>query len=179
MRNTCKIKRTALVLIAAACLIVTDKAYAQRALPGMRGIEVRGGTADGFYSSDNSSKAGYYFGIGISKYTKNANKWVFAAEYLNVYHPYKESRLPIAQFTGEGGFYHKFFADGSKTFFFSIGGSAMAGYETVNWGSKKLNDGSTIRNRDRFLYGGAITLEMEVYVTDRIVLMLTGRERFL
>lgn len=55
----------------------------------------------------------------------------------------------------------------------------MTGYETVNWGDKRLYDGSTIRNRDRFLYGGAVTLEVEAYLTDRIILSLSGRERCL
>lgn len=69
--------------------------------------------------------------------------------------------------------------DPNKIFLFSLGGSALAGYETVNWGEKILYDGSTLRNKDRFVYGGAITLEMETYLTDRIVLLLTARERIL
>ena len=55
----------------------------------------------------------------------------------------------------------------------------MTGYETVNWGDKRLYDGATIRNRDRFLYGGAVTLEVDAYLTDRIILSLSGRERCL
>ncbi|KAA3825692.1 conjugal transfer protein TraO, partial [Bacteroides ovatus] len=39
--------------------------------------------------------------------------------------------------------------------------------------------GSTLRHRDRFLYGGAVTLEVDAYLTDRIILSLTGRERIL
>ena len=72
-----------------------------------------------------------------------------------------------------------FLADGSKTFFLYIGGSALLGYETVNWGDKMLYDGSTIRSREGFLYGGAVTLEAEAYITDRIVLCISGRERVL
>jgi hypothetical protein len=62
---------------------------------------------------------------------------------------------------------------------FSLGGSALAGYETNNWGEKTLFDGSTLRNKDSFIYGGAITLEMETYLCDRVVLLLTTRERAL
>ena len=75
----------------------------------------------------------------------------------------------MAQFTVEGGYYSKCLSDGSKTFFFSLGASALAGYETVNWGDKLLYDGSTLQNKDRFLYGGAITLEVEAYLTDRVI----------
>jgi len=163
----------------ALCLVLVDRAHAQRALPGMRGLELRGGMADGFHSSANHNETGDYFGAAMTVYAKNANKWVFGGEYLQRYHPYRDTRLPVAQFTAEGGYYFKFLSDGSKTVFFSLGGSALAGYETVNWGNKLLPDGATIRNRDAFLYGGAITLEVETYLTDRIVLLLTSRERIL
>lgn len=172
-------KRVAIIFTMALCLVLTDKAHAQRALPGMRGLELRGGMVDGFHSSDNRNELGYYFGVAMTTYGKNANKWVFGAEYLNRYYPYKDGRIPVAQFTSEGGYYYKFLSDGSKTFFFSIGASALAGYETVNWGDKLLYDGSTIRNKDGFLYGGAITLEVEAYLTDKVILLLTGRERVL
>lgn len=172
-------KRSIFFIVMTLCLITGGQAHAQRALPGMRGLEIRGGMMDGFHSSGNSNDLGYYFGIAMSRYAKNANKWVFGAEYLNRYYPYKDGRIPVAQFTAEGGYYYKFLADGSKTFFFYLGGSALAGYETVNWGEKLLYDGSTIRNKDAFLYGGAITLEAEAYLTDRIILLLTGRERIL
>ncbi|MPN16129.1 hypothetical protein SDC9_163467 [bioreactor metagenome] len=49
----------------------------------------------------------------------------------------------------------------------------------MNWGDKLLHDGSTIQNKDAFLYGGAITLEVEAYLTDGVILLLTGRERIL
>ncbi len=172
-------KRAILFMLAALCLVSVDRAHAQRALPGMRGIQVTAGMTDGIYSSAPDSETGYYFGAAMSVYAKNANKWVFGAEYLNRYHPYKEGRLPVAQFTAEGGYYFKFLADGSKTVFFSIGGSALAGYETVNRGKRLLHDGAAIQNKDAFLYGGAITLEMETYLTDGIILLLTGRERIL
>ena len=165
--------------MAALCLVVTDRAHAQRALPKMRGLELRGGMVDGFHSSSKRNETGYYVGAAMSVYAKNMSKWVFGAEYLNRYHPYKDGRIPVAQFTAEGGYYFKFLSDGSKTVFFSIGGSALAGYETVNWGERLLYDGSTIQNKDAFLYGGAITLEVETYLTDGIILLLTGRERIL
>ena len=95
------------------------------------------------------------------------------------HYPYKSERIPVAQFTAEGGYYYKFLADPSRTFFFYLGGSALAGYESVNRGERRLYDGSTLRHRDRFLYGGAVTLEVDAYLTDRIILSLTGRERIL
>ena len=57
--------------------------------------------------------------------------------------------------------------------------SALAGYEAVNWGKKVLHDGSTLHDRDAFIYGGALTLDVECYVADRIALLANLRERCL
>jgi hypothetical protein len=172
-------KRTTIILTLVLCFALSGGAYAQRQLPGMRGIQVTGGMVDGIYSSGTKSEAGYYFGLAMAIYAKGGNKWVFGAEYLQRYYPYKDIRLPVTQFTAEGGYFLKFLSDPSKTFLFSLGGSAIAGYETVNWGDKLLFDGSTLQNRDRFIYGGTVTLEIETYLTDRIILLFTGRERIL
>lgn len=172
-------KRLYFILTIVLCLVFTDQVHAQRSLPGMRGIQLTGGMVDGIYSSKNDNEAGYYFGVAIATYAKNGNKWVFGAEYLERYYPYREKRLPIAQFTAEGGYYYNFLTDPSKTVFLSLGGSALAGYETSNWGEKTLYDGSTLQHKDAFIYGGAITLEIETYLTDQVVLLITGRERIL
>ena len=100
----------------------------------------------------------------MSRYSKNANKWVYGVEYLNRGYPYKSERIPMAQFTGEGGYYYKFLTDASKTFFLYLGGAAMAGYETVNWGDRHLSD---------------VTLVADAYLADRIILSVSGRERVL
>ena len=172
-------KRAIFILTLGLCLLLSDGAHAQRALPAMRGLEIRGGMADGFYTRDSRSETGYWFGLAMSRYAKNADKWVFGAEFLNRYYPYKSERIPVAQFTAEGGYYYKFLADPSRTFFFYLGGSALAGYESVNRGERRLYDGSTLLAKDAFIYGGAITLELESYITDRIVLLANVRERVL
>lgn len=148
------------------------QAYAQRCLPGMKGIELRGGLVSG-------SSGDYYLGAGVSVYGKRAHRWVFGAEYLHKSYDYRDMSIPRAQFTAEGGYYLNFLSDASKTFFMSLGGSAVAGYETVNWGKRLLADGSTLMAKDAFIYGGAVTLEAECYLTDRIVLLANIRERVL
>jgi len=85
----------------------------------------------------------------------------------------------VAQFTAEGGYYFKILSDARKIVFVYAGASALAGYESVNWGNKVLHDGSTLHDRDAFIYGGALTLDVECYVTDRIALLANLRERCL
>ena len=159
--------------------LFTGQARAQRCLPKMKGIRLTAGMADSFYSASSKNDAGCSFGASLATYTKGGHQWVLGAEYLRRYHPYRESRIPTEQFTGEGGFYFGVLSDGSKTFFLSAGVSALAGYETVNGGKKLLFDGSTLRNKDGFLYGGVVTLQAETYLTDRLVLLFYGRERCL
>mgnify|MGYP001542128094 CR=1 FL=1 len=131
--------------------LFSGRAHAQRYLPGMKGVELRGGFANG-----SKSPLNYYTGFAVSGYTPKANRWVIGAEYLMKNYGYRNASVPRAQFTAEGGYYLKFLSDPTKTVFPSVGGS-----------------------KDAFVYGGAITLELEAYLTDRIVLLAGIRERVL
>ena len=155
------------------CFVVPELP-AQRYLPGTRGLQVTTGGVNALHR-----KKGYHWGVALSTYTKHADRWVFGAEYLEKKHTYNKLTIPQSQFTVDGGYYRKFLSDNRKTFFVSIGASAMAGYETVNWNEKLLPDGATIRNQDAFLFGGALTLEMEIYFSDRVVMLANVRQRLL
>lgn len=167
-----------IVLFMTLCLALIGQAHAQRYLPGQKGLQFTASAVDGFYL-EKGDKQAFAGSIALATYTKNGNRWVFGAEYLQKSYGYKTELISTSQFTAEGGYYYKFLSDRSKTFFFSVGASAMAGYETVNWGESLLFDGSTITSDDNFLYGGAVTFEIETYLSDRIVLLLNVRERIL
>ena len=190
-------KRLLFIILLFGVCLTFNRAHAQRCLPGMRGIQLTGGLSDNMRWK-NGDGFGYHAGIAVSTYTKNAHHWVVGAEYLEKRYGYRDCLYPASQFTGEGGYYLNFLSDRKKTFFAALGLSALAGYETVNWGDKMLYDGSTIRSRetvnwgesllpdgsrltdeDNFIYGGALTLELSAYVTDKIVLLVNGRQRVL
>ena len=165
------------MMLFALCLHF-NQAHAQRYLPGMKSLQVTAGMADGVHWNSNSDFA-YHIGAAYSVYTKNANRWVIGGEYLHKKYDYKDMRIPVEQFTAEGGYYLKFLSDRRKTFFLSLGLSALAGYEVSNKSEKLLPDGSTLLDKDCFIYGGALTLELEAYLTDRVALLLNVRERAL
>ena len=169
--------RKYIAMIIASLALFTGQAHAQRCLPKMQGIEVKANMADGFNLGGNDG--GYSLGAALSTYTKGGNKWVFGGEYLLKNKPYKEKKIPVAQFTAEGGYYLKVLSDARKMLFVYAGASALAGYETVNWGDKVLPDGALLRDKDAFIYGGALTLDVEFYVADRIALLANLRERCL
>jgi hypothetical protein len=154
--------------------IAVPNLSAQRYLPGMRGLQITTGGVNAL-----NLKKGFHWGVALSKYTKHADRWVFGAEYLQKKHTYKDLTVPQSQFSIDAGYYRKFLSDNRKTFFLSVGASAMAGYETINWGEKLLPDGATIANTDAFLWGAALTLETEIYLSDRVVIIGNVRERLL
>ena len=170
-------KRRNIAIVAMLALTV-GQAFAQRCLPQMKGIEVKVGMADGVYNGKKSCKAGYYAGLGLSGYTKGGDKWTIGAEYLQVHQPYRSTSVPIAQMTGEVGYAYNFLSDKSKTVLFYVDGSGLAGYESVNWGTKTMPDGATLQNDGAFIYGCAVALETEIYLSDAIALTASVKERF-
>ncbi len=170
--------RHKIVLLLILSLVLIGQAQAQRYLPGQKGVQVTGGFVDGFTLEKKDGQA-FFGGLALSTYTKNGNRWVFGAEYMQKSHEYKDKLIPVSQITAEGGYYLNFLSDKSKTFFFSVGLSAMAGYETVNWGKELLFDGATITTEDNFLYGGVVSFEIEAFLSDRFVLLINARERIL
>jgi hypothetical protein len=170
-------KKLAVIFMLALCII--NMAYAQRCLPGQKGIQFTAGTVNGFTLDERNPNFAAHAGAALSTYTKNGNRWVFGGEFLGKCHRYKSWCSPQMQFTGEGGYYLNVLSDRSKTVFCSAGLSALAGYETIRNNKKPLPDGAAILNKDAFLYGGAITLETEIFVTDRLVFLANIRGRAL
>ena len=84
----------------------------------------------------------------------------------------------MAQFTGEAGYNLHIVSDYSMTFHLYGGISALAGYETINWGKKTLSDGSTLNDGDNFIYGGALNLQAEFYLSDKVALTANVKGRF-
>jgi hypothetical protein len=159
--------------------LTSFQAYGQRCLPGQQALQITAGGVDGFNIEAKSPCFAFQTGIAFSQYEKNGERWLFGAEYLQKQYPYKNIALPQAQFTLETGYFLNFFSDVSKTFFLSIGASALGGYQRVNWNKKLLFDGATINNRDGFIYGGALTLEPEVFLSNSLVLLCNVCERVL
>ena len=127
--------------------LFTGQAMAQRTLPGMRSVEVKANMVDGFYTG-SARNCGYSFGVYYSVFKgNNAHEWVFGGEYLQTYKSYGEKgRIPVAEFTGEAEYNLHLYSNYTQFFHLYGGISALAGYETVNWGKTILSDGATLHN---------------------------------
>lgn len=164
------------LLIALIGIVVASPVSAQRYFPGQKGLQLTGGLTDG--------RKGFEMSAGYSVYNAHKGHWLFNVEYLQRNYPYKLAQssvskdIPISQFTFESDYLLNMF-DIGKVFFVNAGIGAQAGYETVNWGSRLLDDGAIIRSSDRFIYGANTALETETYLTDRVVLLVGVKERCL
>ena len=94
-------KRGLFIIMLFALCLHFNQARAQRYLPGMKGLQVTAGMADGVHWNTGSDFA-YHIGAAYSVYTKNANRWVIGGEYLHKKYDYKDMRIPVEQFTAEG-----------------------------------------------------------------------------
>lgn len=164
------------ILLLAVIAITSVNVNAQRHLAGQRGIQLSGGLADGF-SFKNEDGSAFWGNISLSTYNKKGNKWVFGGEYLHKRFDYEKKLIPVEQYTVEGGYYLNFISDARKMFFFSLGGSALGGYETLNHGKTMLHDGAILTGKDGFLYGGALTFDVEVFITNTVIFLMNARER--
>lgn len=158
-----------LIVLSFLVLLVTGSLSAQRYLPGMKGVQFTGGVADGFN--------GFQTELAYSRYDRHSNRWVTGLGLLNRKVSDRVGNIPVSQVTVGGGYFINLLSDNRKVFFLSVGLSVMTGYETINWGTRYLPDGGMIQDRNRFIYGGSASFEIETYLTDRFVLLLNVRER--
>lgn len=169
-------------LILSACVAVTMTfclpSHAQRLIPGQRGIEVVGSIplikGEKFFAKDN-------FGVGVSltRYLKRENYTFVLAEYEQQNMPYRDYGVKLKDALLHLGYMHPILSDNGKNVFFYGGISALSGYEELNGDKKLLPDGATLLDRSRFVYGGAVHLSLECFLTDNALLLLKGQGRML
>ena len=82
-------------------------------------LEIRGGMADGFYPGQ-PQRNGLLVRLAMSHYAKKMPISGCSARGVpEPLLPLQVGTYPVAQFTAEGGYYYKFLADPSRTFFFT------------------------------------------------------------
>ena len=144
------------------CVVVMGTpSYAQRLIPGQKGMEITGSlpviNGEKLFRKD-------HFGVGISftRYLKSENYTFLAAEYEQQDIAYRSYRV---------------LSDGGKNLFVCAGMSALGGYEELYRGRTFLPDGARLLDRSGFVYGGAVHLSMELFLTDSLLLLVKAQGR--
>ena len=171
-------KKIILSVCAAMAMAFSLPSQAQRLIPKQRGIEVVGGVplikGEKFFGKDN-------FGLDISltRYLKRENYSFVGVEYEQQNMPYRDYGVKLKDALLHLGYMHPILSDNGKNVFLYAGISALGGYEELNEDKKLLPDGATLLDRSRFVYGSAVHGSVEVFLTDRLLLLVKAQGRLL
>ena len=173
-----KKKNIILTVCVAVAMTFSLPSQAQRLIPKQRGIEVVGSVplikGEKLFTGDN-------FGVGISlpRYLKKENYTFVMAEYEQQNMPYRSYNVKLKDALLQVGYMHPILSDNGKNAFLYAGISALGGYEELNEDKKLLPDGATLLDRSRFVYGSAVHGSVEVFLTDRLLLLVKAQGRLL
>ena len=171
------VMKKVLFLLACAVAIMLP-AQAQRLIPKQKGIEVMGSLpivkGEKLFVKDN-------FGLGLSltRYLKRENYAFMGMEYEQQNMPYQDYNVKLKDALLHLGYMHPLFSDNGKNVLIYGGISALGGYEEINDDKPFLPDGAKLLDRSRFVYGGALHLSLECFLTDNVLLLLKGQGRVL
>ena len=168
-------------IITLTCIVLfvgTIEGFAQRCLPKQWGVELSGGWGDGYPLIKNRSMD-YSLGLSFFRYAQNQNKWMIGIEYMEKHFCYKCNTVPVSQFLMPVGYWYNLFTNRIKSIFFNLTGGLLLGYESINWGQKNFCDGAILKNRNCFVGGGCLGIELESYITNRFLVSLRAREKIL
>ncbi len=162
-----------IVLLFVMTVAIVTGSYAQRLIPGQRGLQLSVGvpiTENNLFGNQN-----FVYGMAITINHKRANHWLFGLEYSKKNFSYRTTQIPAETFSFEGGYMLNLFSDARKNVLLNTGITGVVGYETINRDEKLLYDGATLLENDHFLYGGAYHLALDAFVTDHLVLFVKGK----
>lgn len=165
---------TALVLL----LLFPIIASGQRHLDGTRHLEVTAGFVDHFRTGkqDNS---GLYWNAAYSWFTKRGTYWKVGYNGSIKYISSGPDLVNVNRQLVEGLIYLPILHNQGRDFFINVGIGPNIGYEFVNNGRSTLSDGSLVLDNNSFVYGLAAGVDGEIFLSDRIVFLLSVKERWL
>lgn len=153
-------------------------AQAQRLIPKQKGIEVMGSLpivkGEKLFARDN-------FGLGLSltRYLKRENYAFMGMDYVQQNMPYRDYGVKLKDALLHLGYMHPIMSDNGKNVLLYGGVSALGGYEEINKDRQFLPDGAKLLDRSRFVYGGALHLSIECFLSDNVLLLFKGQGRIL
>ena len=164
------------------CILLSLAAFnvpAQRLYTGERHISFSVGLQDNFFLQKKDN-AGFFASLCYSWINKQKNRWILGANSSVKYYDYMGAFTPVSQYVVDIGYYMPFIKNYRKNWIISFGLGANAGYEVIR--SPKggvFKNGAAIAANNRWLYGGFIGLENELYLFNNMIWILYFKERYL
>lgn len=146
---------------------------AQRMIPKQKAIEVSTGTLL------KKHQENYFVNIGLVIYAKKGNYSLYSLEYSKSNTDYKTFKIPMENYLGEIGYSLNLISNSTKSLIINSSISAVGGYEQINKDETYLPDGALLKNESNFVYGASGRLSLELYLSDRFVLLGYGKTRIL
>lgn len=162
-----------MLLFIVMTVAIATASHAQRLIPGQRGLQLSVGVP--ITESKLFESGDFVCEMAMTINHKRANQRLFGLEYAKKQFAYREIQIPSETIVFEGGYLLNLFSDTGKNVLLNTGITAVAGYETVNRGEKLLADGATLLTKDRFVYGGAYHLALDVFATNNLVFFVKGK----
>lgn len=171
-------KKIILSVCAAVAMTFSLPSQAQRLIPKQRGVEVVGSVplikGEKFLAADN-----FGMGASLTRYMGRENYTFVGVEYEQQNMPYRSYKVKLKDALLHIGYMHPILSDRGKNVLLYGGISALSGYEQLNEDKKLLPDGATLLDRSHFVYGGAVHGSVEVFLTDRVILLVRAQGRFI
>lgn len=147
-------------------------ATAQRMLPKQKGLEISAG-----FLSNYKNTTDYYISATMTVNSKKGNYQLWGFEYSKKQRAYKSTSIPQETYTMEGGYSLFLLGDAQKNIVLNFGLTGIVGYESLNSGETVLYDGAEMLSEDNFIYGAGGRLNLETYLSDRMVLLIQARTK--
>ncbi|MGE8512957.1 MAG: conjugal transfer protein TraO [Chryseobacterium culicis] len=154
-------------------LLMSKTLEAQRMIPGQKGIEIN----FGFLKKEISDH--YFFNLEYIYYSQKGNYGIFGFEYGINSIRYSAIKVPVEDYTVDAGYSFNLMADHKKRVMLNATLSAVGGYENINNGGRILYDGAEVLNESSFIYGGGGRISLETYLSDHLVVVFSGRAKYL
>lgn len=169
------------LLLSYLCIIgimFSQQLNAQRLIPKQKGIEITGSIP-----ITKGEKLFYKRNFGVemtlSRYLKRGNYTFVGMSYEQQFIPYRSYEIPSRTMLLHIGYRYPILYDNGRNVFVYAGISALSGYEALNDDKKLLPDGATLLDRSRIVYGGAVHMTMEVFISDNIMFLIKAQGKML
>ncbi len=87
-------KRVLFIMLCICLPFAAGECFAQRYLPGQKGIQLMLGGVDDFGSNVKHLRGNFQLGVALSRYNRNHSRWLFGAIMLRSTIPTRTLRFP-------------------------------------------------------------------------------------